>query len=104
MHLARGGGHALRREAQFLQYQFAGGRGAEAIDAQGHAQVADALGAIDRTVVHAFARALEEAGIPCMVIPVDPVDGRTWDEERIRDLMGRFLDDRVAPHAKAMRG
>jgi hypothetical protein len=41
-------------------------------------------------------RALENAGIPVMVIPVDPVDGRTWDEDRISDMMGRFLEDRVA--------
>jgi benzoyl-CoA reductase subunit B len=41
-------------------------------------------------------RALEEAGIPVMVIPVDPVDGRTWDEERISDMMSRFLEDRVS--------
>jgi hypothetical protein len=40
--------------------------------------------------------ALEKAGIPVMVIPVDPVDGRTWDEQRISDMMARFLEDRVA--------
>ena len=41
-------------------------------------------------------RALEDAGIPTMVIPVDPVDGRTWDEDRVNDLMQDFLENRVA--------
>ncbi|RYY27911.1 MAG: 2-hydroxyacyl-CoA dehydratase [Sphingomonadales bacterium] len=41
-------------------------------------------------------RALEDAGIPTMVIPVDPVDGRTWDEERVSDMMQDFLENRVA--------
>lgn len=41
-------------------------------------------------------RALENAGIPTMVIPVDPVDGRTWDEARVRDMMHDFLENRVA--------
>jgi benzoyl-CoA reductase subunit B len=41
-------------------------------------------------------RALEEAGIPTMVIPVDPVDGRTWDEDRVTDMMHEFFERRVA--------
>ncbi len=43
-------------------------------------------------------KALEGAGIPTMVIPVDPVDGRTWDEDRVQDMMHEFLEKRVAPN------
>ena len=40
-------------------------------------------------------RALEDAGIPTMVIPVDPVDGRTWDQQRVDDMMADLLENRV---------
>lgn len=40
-------------------------------------------------------RALEKSGIPTMVIPVDPVDGRTWDQGRVDDLMQDLLENRI---------
>lgn len=41
--------------------------------------------------------ALEEAGIPVMEWDVDPVDANTWDENRFRELVGQFIEQRVAP-------
>jgi hypothetical protein len=43
--------------------------------------------------------ALERAGIPTMVIPVDPVDGRTWNEEKLIGMVSRFIEERVAKEA-----
>ena len=40
--------------------------------------------------------ALEEAGIPVMEWDVDPVDANTWDETRFRQLVGDFIEQRVA--------
>jgi hypothetical protein len=39
--------------------------------------------------------ALEAAGIPVLNFPVDPVDARTWDEEKLRALMTDFLENRL---------
>ena len=40
-------------------------------------------------------RALEAAGIPVLEITVDPTDNRNWDENRMRETVSRFLDERV---------
>ena len=42
-------------------------------------------------------QALEEAGIPVLDFPVDAVDGNTWDDAKMRALVSRFIEDRVAP-------
>lgn len=39
--------------------------------------------------------ALEDAGIPTLVIPVDAVDARSWDAERINDMVGQFIESRI---------
>lgn len=43
---------------------------------------------------------LERAGIPTMVIQVDAVDGRTWNEEKLIGEVGEFIDKRVVPNRK----
>ncbi|HWW63496.1 MAG TPA: 2-hydroxyacyl-CoA dehydratase family protein [Sphingomonadaceae bacterium] len=40
-------------------------------------------------------RTLEEAGIPVLQFPVDPVNAKTWDEERLRGIMTDFLENRL---------
>lgn len=40
--------------------------------------------------------ALEEAGIPIMEWDVDPVDANTWDEARFRQMVGDFIEERIA--------
>jgi hypothetical protein len=47
--------------------------------------------------------ALEEANIPVLEWDVDPVDANTWDEERFRQLVSDFIEQRVAP-VQARRG
>jgi len=42
--------------------------------------------------------ALEGAGIPTLVIPVDAVDGRSWDEEKINAMVGEFIETRALRH------
>jgi hypothetical protein len=41
--------------------------------------------------------ALEAEGIPILQLPVDPVDGRTWDDQKLRELVSDFIENRVAP-------
>ncbi len=41
-------------------------------------------------------RALEDAGIPALLIEADMVDGRTWNAEAMRALGRRFLTERFA--------
>ncbi len=40
--------------------------------------------------------ALEEAGIPVLEFPVDPVDGNTWDDQKMRTLVSEFIETRLA--------
>jgi hypothetical protein len=42
-------------------------------------------------------RRLEEAGIPVLKINADNVDRRTWSEQELIDLIGRFIEARVQP-------
>jgi hypothetical protein len=42
--------------------------------------------------------ALEKAGIPTMVLHVDAVDGRSWDNDRILGEVGDFIAKRVVPN------
>jgi benzoyl-CoA reductase subunit B len=44
--------------------------------------------------------ALEEEGIPILDFPVDPVDGNTWDEAKMKALVEDFIENRVAPAKK----
>jgi benzoyl-CoA reductase/2-hydroxyglutaryl-CoA dehydratase subunit BcrC/BadD/HgdB len=39
--------------------------------------------------------ALEEAGIPVLEFPVDAVDGNTWDDQKMRALVGDFIESRL---------
>jgi hypothetical protein len=48
--------------------------------------------------------ALEAADIPVLEFPVDPVDGNTWDEQKLRTLVSRFIEERVAPAQARRRG
>jgi len=41
-------------------------------------------------------RALEEAGIPALLINADMVDGRTWDGAAMREWVRGFIQERVA--------
>jgi hypothetical protein len=45
-------------------------------------------------------RGLEEAGIPVLSIDADNVDRRTWSEARLIELIGAFIEDRVAPQTQ----
>jgi hypothetical protein len=47
--------------------------------------------------------ALEEAGIPVLDFPVDAVDGKTWDQQRLFALVSDFIEQRVAPAQDARR-
>lgn len=48
-------------------------------------------------------RRLERAGIPVLSIAADNVDRRSWSEEQLTWLIGKFLDDRVEPVARKRR-
>jgi len=41
--------------------------------------------------------AIAQAGLPLLILDVDLVDGRTWDEARIMDQMHRFIEDQIIP-------
>ncbi|OFI33619.1 hypothetical protein BFC17_04390 [Alteromonas lipolytica] len=41
--------------------------------------------------------ALERADIPLLVLDIDLVDGRTWDEEAVKQAMGKFIEEQVKP-------
>ena len=43
-----------------------------------------------------IARALEDAKVPVLALPVDPVDARSWDDARMRALVADFIEARVA--------
>ncbi len=43
---------------------------------------------------------LERAGIPLLVLDIDLVDARTWDEDAVRDSMSRFIEDEVEPRRR----
>ena len=40
-------------------------------------------------------RALEEAGVALLDLPVDPVDARSWDDDRMRALVADFIERRL---------
>jgi len=42
-------------------------------------------------------RALDAAGIPVLDLPVDPVDARSWDDDRMRALVVDFIEQRLEP-------
>jgi benzoyl-CoA reductase/2-hydroxyglutaryl-CoA dehydratase subunit BcrC/BadD/HgdB len=42
-------------------------------------------------------RALREAGVPVLDLPVDPVDARSWDDERMRALVVDFVENTLEP-------
>ena len=46
-------------------------------------------------------RALEEAGIPVLEFPVDAVDGNTWDDAKMRQLVSTFIEERLMPLKQA---
>jgi len=39
--------------------------------------------------------ALEEAGVPVLEFPADPVDGGKWDDRKMRDLVAEFIETRL---------
>lgn len=47
--------------------------------------------------------ALEEAGIPVLDFPVDPVDANKWDDATSAAMISRFIEERVIPMAEARR-
>lgn len=47
-------------------------------------------------------RRLERAGIPVLTVDANNVDRRTWSEQELTQLIGRFIETRVRP-AKARR-
>jgi len=53
---------------------------------------------------HFSVRALEQAGIPVLSIAADNVDRRTWSEERLIELIERFIVERVEPAAAERSG
>jgi hypothetical protein len=42
-------------------------------------------------------RALRDAGIPVLDLPVDPVDARSWSDERMRALVVDFVENTLEP-------
>jgi benzoyl-CoA reductase subunit B len=46
---------------------------------------------------------VEEAGIPVLDFPVDPVDGNTWDDAKMAALVSNFIEQRVIPAAAKRR-
>lgn len=40
-------------------------------------------------------RALTEAGIPVLDLPVDPVDARRWNDDEMRALVGNFIETKL---------
>ncbi|MCP5145936.1 MAG: 2-hydroxyacyl-CoA dehydratase [Gammaproteobacteria bacterium] len=44
-------------------------------------------------------RMLEDAGIPVLELPVDPVNARTWDDVRMRGMMTDFIENRLGSPA-----
>lgn len=43
-----------------------------------------------------ISRELEEAGFPVLQFPVDPLDTRTWNEQKMRALVTEFIESRLA--------
>lgn len=48
-------------------------------------------------------KVLERAGVPLLVLDIDLVDSRTWDEEAVQAAMGRFIEEEVEPRRQAAR-
>lgn len=48
-----------------------------------------------------IAKTLERNGFPVLELPVDPVDGRSWDTERMRSIVESFINERLAGGAAA---
>lgn len=44
--------------------------------------------------------ALEAEGLPVLQFPVDAVDTRSWDEDKMRALVTRFIEEQLAPAAE----
>ena len=42
-------------------------------------------------------RALCDAGVPVLDLPVDPVDARTWDDDKMRTLVADFIENTLEP-------
>ncbi len=45
--------------------------------------------------------AFEQVGIPVLALDLDHVDGRSWDEQAVRDAMSRFIEEKVEPRRRA---
>lgn len=45
--------------------------------------------------------AFADAGLPLLVLDVDLVDGRTWDEERVMSQMHEFIETQIIPRRAA---
>jgi hypothetical protein len=48
--------------------------------------------------------AMAEADLPLLILDVDLVDGRTWDEARVMGQMKEFIEQRLAPRRGAATG
>jgi hypothetical protein len=46
---------------------------------------------------------LEAAGIPVLSLAADNVDRRTWDEDELKTVIGRFIEERARPAAERRR-
>jgi hypothetical protein len=47
--------------------------------------------------------ALEEAGLPVLDFPVDPVDANKWDDKKSAAMISQFIEERVIPMAEKRR-
>ncbi len=47
-----------------------------------------------------ISRALRDAGVPVLDLPVDPVDARSWDDDRMRSLVVEFIERELEPRAR----
>jgi benzoyl-CoA reductase subunit B len=52
----------------------------------------ESLGAGQKFITHS----LEQAGYPILQFPVDPLDTRTWDPQKTRELVTDFIENRLA--------
>lgn len=45
--------------------------------------------------------AFERVGIPVLALDLDQLDGRSWDENAVRDAMSRFIEEEIEPRRRA---
>lgn len=60
----------------------------------------DGIVTVKASVSGLLRKVLADADLPLLVLDIDLVDARTWDEEAVQEAMGRFIEDEVEPRRK----